>query len=246
MLILFVLVLARVGGVFLGAPLVSGAAFPVRFRTVLVIVLAATLLPVAHPVALPENGYAVAVALVGELAIGFALGMLARLLVTAFQLAGGIIAFQMGFAMARTLDPSSGVQTTVIATLHLQLVTVLFFLLDGHHLLIRSLAASYDAFPVGAPFESGVLAQSMFSATGFMFETGARVAGPVTGVMLLINALIGFLNRIVPQLSIFNIGFPLTVMSGLTAVMLSIPETVAFFLRAFETFEGQLAELLVG
>jgi len=64
--------------------------------------------------------------------------------------------------------------------------------------------------------------------------------------MLLINALIGFLNRIVPQLSIFNIGFPLTVMSGLVAVMLSIPETVAFFLRAFETFEGQLAELLVG
>jgi flagellar biosynthetic protein FliR len=151
----------------------------------------------------------------------------------------------MGFAMARTLDPSSGMQTTVIATLHLQLVTLLFFFLDGHHLLIRGLAASYDSFPIGASLETGVLSQSLFSASGFMYEIGARVAGPVTGVMLLINALIGFLNRIVPQLSIFNIGFPLTVMSGLVAVALSIPETVAFFLRAYESFEGQLAAVLL-
>jgi flagellar biosynthetic protein FliR len=245
LLILFALVLARVGGLLLGAPVFSGQALPLRFRTVVVVVLATTLLPVAHPSTLPQDGYAVAVALVGEMAIGFALGMLARLLLTAFQLAGGIIAFQMGFAMARTLEPSSGMQTTVIATLHLQLVTLLFFFLDGHHLLIRGLAASYDSFPIGASLETSVLSQSLFSASGLMFEIGARVAGPVTGVMLLINALIGFLNRIVPQLSIFNIGFPLTVMSGLVAVALSIPETVAFFLRAYESFEGQLAAVLL-
>ncbi len=245
MLILFTLVLARVAGLFLGAPIFSGQAMPLRFRTMVVVVLAGTLLPIAQPATLPQDGYAVAVAMANELAVGFALGLLARLLLTAFQLAGGIIAFQMGFAMARTIDPSSGMQTTVMATVHLQLVTVLFFLLDGHHLLIRSLAASFDAFPIGASLDTGALSQSMFSASGFMYETGARVAGPVTGVMLLINSLIGFLNRIVPQLSIFNIGFIMTVMTGLLAVMLSIPETVAYFLRAFAAFEGQLADLLL-
>ncbi len=245
MLILFTLVLARVAGLFLGAPIFSGQAMPLRFRTMVVVVLAGTLLPIAQPATLPQDGYAVAVAMANELAVGFALGLLARLLLTAFQLAGGIIAFQMGFAMARTIDPSSGMQTTVMATVHLQLVTVLFFLLDGHHLLIRSLAASFDAFPIGASLDTGALSQSMFSASGFMYETGARVAGPVTGVMLLINSLIGFLNRIVPQLSIFNIGFIMTVMTGLLAVMLSIPETVAYFLRAFEAFEEQLSGLLL-
>ena len=218
---------------------------PLRFRAMVVAVLAGTLLPIAQPQTLPQDGYAVAVAMTSELAIGFALGFLARLLLTAFQLAGGIIAFQMGFAMARTIDPSSGVQTTVMATVHLQLVTVLFFLVDGHHVLIRSLAASFETFPIGDALDTGALSQSLFSATGFMYETGARVAGPVTGVMLLINSLIGFLNRIVPQLSIFNIGFPLTVMTGLVAVLISIPEAVAFFLRAFETFEEQLAALVL-
>lgn len=245
MLILFALVLARVAGLFLGAPVFSGQALPMRFRTAIVVVLAASLLPIAQPPTLLQDGYAVAVAMVSELAVGFALGLLARLLLTAFQLAGGLIAFQMGFAMSRTLDPSSGMQTTVMATIHLQLVTLLFFIVDGHHLLIRSLAASYETFPIGAPLDTGALSQSLFSASGFMYETGARVAGPVTGVMLLINSLLGFLNRIVPQFSIFNIGFPITVMSGLVAVTLSIPEAVAFFLRAYQGLEEQLSALIL-
>jgi flagellar biosynthetic protein FliR len=211
----------------------------------LALVLTTSLLPVARPSALPEDGYAVASALVSEMATGFAIGLLARLLLIAFQTAGAVISFQMGFAMARTLDPNSGSQSPVIATIHLQLVTMLFLLLDGHHLLIRSLAASYDTFPIGMPLQSGLLTQTLFSASGTMYESAARIAGPVTGLMLLINSLVGLLNRLVPQLSIFNIGFPLTVMSGLIAVAYSIPEVVSFFLRAYGSFEVQLAGLVL-
>lgn len=246
MLILFALVLARISGLFLGAPVFSARTIPRRFRVMLAAVLAGTLLPIAQPATPPTDAYAVMVAFVGEIAIGLAMGLLARLLLTAFQVAGAIIAFQMGFAMARAIDPSSGIQTPVIASLHLQLVTVLFLLVDGHHLLIRGLAASFETFPIGTPLQAGLLCDMLFSASGNMYESAARIAGPVTAIMMLINALIGFLNRIVPQLSIFNIGFPLTVMSGLVAVGLSIPETVAFFLRAYEKFEGEFAALVAG
>ena len=246
MLILFMLVFARVGGLFLGAPIFSAQGLPQRFRVALAITIAGALMPIARPPQLPPDGYAVVVALGGELAVGFALGLLARLLLTGFQLAGALISFQMGLAMARSFDPSSGAQVPVIATVQLQLVTLLFLVVDGHHVLIQGVAASYQMFPIGTPLAAGVLSQSLFAASAVMFEAGARIAGPVTAVMLLINTLIGFLNRIVPQLSIFNIGFPLTVMSGLVAVALSIPEVVAYFLRAYEGFEEQIAALLTG
>jgi flagellar biosynthetic protein FliR len=219
---------------------------PQRFKATVLLMLSAAIVPGVSPVTLPEGGYAVAVAMVSELAVGLAIGILARLFLTAFQVAGAMIAFQMGFAMARTFDANSGAQAPVIATTYLQLVTILFLVLDGHHLLIRSVVASYEMFPAGAVLQAGVLNEALFSAGGLMYEAGARIAGPVTALMLLINSLMGLLNRIIPQLSIFNIGFPLTVMSGLIAVALSIPEVVNFFLRFYGTFEQQLAGLLSG
>ncbi|MFQ5513739.1 MAG: flagellar biosynthetic protein FliR [Myxococcota bacterium] len=246
MLILFSLVLARVGGLFMGAPVFSAQGMPQRLKAMIVLGLSAALLPVVPPATLPEGSYAVLVAMVGELAVGFAIGLLARLFLTAFQVAGAMIAFQMGFAMARTFDMNSRVQAPVIATVYLQLVTILFLLVDGHHVLIRSLAASYETFPLGGSLQAGALSQTLFTAGGAMYEAGARIAGPVTGLMLLINSLMGLLNRILPQLSIFNIGFPLTVMSGLIAITFSIPEVVHFFVAAYAVFEDQIIGIFVG
>jgi len=246
LLVLFALVASRVGGLLLGAPVFSTRGLPQRFKAMLLFVLSAAILPAIPSSTLPESGYAVAVAMVNNFAVGFAIGLLVRIFLTAFQLAGAMISFQMGFAMARSLDPTSGDQVPVIATIHLQMVTTLFLLMDGHHLLIQSVAASYEAFPIAATVQLAALNETLFSAGGLMYEAGARIAGPVTGVMLLINSLMGLLNRIVPTLSIFNIGFPITVMSGLIVVTLSIPEVVNFFFRFYGTFERQLAGLLIG
>ena len=246
MLILFTLVTARVGGLFLGAPLFSIKVFPQRFKVVLILALAAANLPGLPSTDLPEGAYAVVIAMGSELAIGFAIGLLARLFLLAFQMAGALISFQMGFAMARTFDSMSGASAPVVATMLVQLMTILFILMDGHHLLIRSVAGSYEAFPIGAPLATGALNSSLFSAGQVMYESGARIAGPVTGLMLLINSLMGFLNRIVPQLGIFSIGFVLMVMGGLISLTMALPEMVAFFFRYYEVFEAQLVELLSG
>lgn len=246
MLILFTLVMARVAGLFLAAPVLSRAEVPRRFRTLLIASISVMLLPVAQVPDLPSAGYSVAAAIVGELAFGYALGFLARLLLTSFLLAGSIVSFQMGFAMARTFDPSSGTQSPVIATIYAQMVSLIFLLMDGHHLLIRGLAASFETVPIASSLQSGYLLQVLATSSGQMYEVGARVAGPVTGLMLLINATVGFLNRTVPQLSIFNIGFPITVMSGLTAVLFALPGVGTFFLRALSEFETNLSFFVQG
>jgi flagellar biosynthetic protein FliR len=208
--------------------------------------VAFALLPAVPPAPPPADGFAFAAALATEASIGLAIGLLARLLVTAFELAGQIVGFQAGFAVARAFNPETGTSAPLVAALHVGLVTVIFMLVDGHHMLIRSLAASFRAFPLGSTPDGALFAGSLIAASGDMFSMGARIAAPVSGVLLLGSASIGFLNRLMPQLGIFNIGVPMTVATGLVAVMISLPEVSSFFLRSLEQLEVSLATLVEG
>jgi flagellar biosynthetic protein FliR len=227
------------------APVFSRTDIPRRMKMMVAVVLAGSMLPYASQDAvLPTDGFAYAGALLGEFSVGFGIGLLARLLMTAFQLAGTIMSFQMGFAMARAFDPDSATQTPIIATVHVMMVTLIFLLLDGHHFLVRSVAASYEAFPLGKGLGDILMTETVLAASGNMFEMGARVAAPVTGLMLLIKAALGFLNRVSPAFSIFSIGFPITVMSGLVIVIFSLPEAAQFFLHAYADLHSDISILL--
>ncbi len=246
MIVLFALVLTRLFGLFLGAPIFMRRGIPFRFRMLLAAMLSPLLMPVAMPEQLPEDGFAVTVAMAGELAVGFAIGLLARFIFASFQIAGTMMGYQMGLAMANVLDPESNQQTGVLGTLYVNMVGLIFLLLDGHHMLIRGLATSFEAFPVGALLQTDQLTQLMFASGGTMWEAGARIAGPVTGIMLLINVVLGLINRVIPQMSIFNIGFPLSAMAGYFAVLLTIPEAASYFMGAFSTLELDIARLVGG
>lgn len=244
MITLFALVLARILGLFLGAPILSNTSLPMRIRVAISSLLAVAMMATVHADTLPADGYAFAVAMTSEALVGLAIGLLVRLVFVAFEVAGELQGFQMGLAMANVFDPESQSETAVLGSLYLNLVSISFLLMDGHHLLIRALAASFDAFPVGGALDAAVLTQALHGSASSMWATGARIAAPVTGVLLLMNALLGFLNRVMPQMSIFNVGFPLTAMAGYLAVLLTVPETVAFFLRSYGGLEDQLGLLL--
>lgn len=246
MLVLFVLVLARVMGLLTAFPGFSRASMPARVRVSLGIFIAVALAPVIGRPELPVDGAAAAGAMATEFMTGFAIGLFARLLIAAFHLAGTLMSFQAGFAMARAFNPETDTQATVLETIHINLVTAIFLILDGHHLLLRSLAASFETFPVASTFQSEFFARSLFTSAASMFEMGAQIAAPVTGLLLLINATIGLLNRIMPQFSIFNIGFPLQVAGGILAVLISLPGTASFFLGAYESLEAQLGLVFSG
>jgi flagellar biosynthetic protein FliR len=245
-LVLFSLVLARTFGLFMGAPVFSGRGLPRRFRVALAVIVSVALLPAAAGRPLPDGAYSVGGAMVYEGILGLGIWLIVRMMLTAFQIAGGLISFQAGFAMAAAFDPISGTRSTVIQTLHLHLVTMLFLLVDGHHLLLRSLAASYEVIPAASGAVIADLTRTLFVTGTAMFEMGARIAGPVTGLLLLVNAVVGFLNRIMPQLSIFNIGFPMQVCMGLVALFLSVPEVAEGFFRAMGQIEQTLAAFLEG
>jgi flagellar biosynthesis protein FliR len=240
---LFWLVMARIAGLFIGAPVLSQDALPRRYAIGLMALLASTLLPMAAPARLPDGTELLLAGAFAEFAIGWCIGLMARLLTSAFHLAGTLVGNQIGLAMASAFDPSTGSDGEVVGALHLNLAGVLFLLLDGHHLLIRALASSFEVFPAGGPLRADVLAASLFEVGGAVFEIGVRTAAPVAGVMLIINGVLGFLNRANPQLSIFNVGFPLTALLGFLALLLALPGSVESFFHAFLRLQD---EWLVG
>lgn len=243
---LFWLVMARVAGLFVGAPVLSQDVIPRRWAILLASVLAASLTPLAAAGALPDAGALVWAGMASEFAIGWCIGLLARLLTSAFHLAGTIAGNQAGLAMASSFDPMAGDESSAVGTFHLILAGTLFLLADGHHLLIRALASSFQVFPAGGPLRADVLAASLFEVGGALWEIGLRTAAPVAGVMLLGNGVLGFLNRASPQLSIFNVGFPLTALLGFAALLLALPGAVDSFLGAYLQLRDEWLAGLVG
>lgn len=231
--LLFWLVMARVAGLFAGAPVLSQDALPRRHAILLMALVAAALTPLAVPERLPGGSAVLLAGMVSEFAVGWCIGLLARLLTAAFQLAGAIVGNQIGLAMANAFDPMVADESSVVGTLHFTLAGVLFLALDGHHLLIRALAASFEVFPAGGPLRSDVLAASLFEVGGSLWEIGLRASAPVAGIMLLVNGVLGFLNRANPQLSIFNVGFPLTALLGFAALFLALPGSIQSFVTGF-------------
>lgn len=207
--------LARILGLLSAAPILSSKAVPVRIRVAFGIVLALTLIPgLAPPPAIPISSWLGLLILAQQILIGLAIGLVMRVLFAAVDLAGSVIAMQMGLSFAVFFDPDGGGQTAVVADFFAALATLLFLAVNGHLLLLAALGHSFAALPISAaPLASAGLAQ-LVQLGAVIFATGLHLALPVIGILLLTNLAIGVLTRAAPQLNLLAVGFPLTLLAG--------------------------------
>lgn len=155
-----------------------------------------------------------------ELMIGAAIGLSVQLLFVAVRTAGEIIGLQMGLSFATFFDPSSDGSMPVISRILNLLVTLLFLSFNGHLWMIDILADSFRVLPVSAaPLRVDTLLMLVEHA-GMIFKFGIMLGLPIITLLLSINLTLGLLNRLTPQLSIFVIGFPLTLTVGMSALLL--------------------------
>jgi flagellar biosynthetic protein FliR len=151
--------------------------------------------------------------------IGLALGFAARLLFAVFEIAGEFIGLQMGFSFAGFFDPNGGSESAV-GSWHNTLGMMLFVALDAHLVLIDALIATFSSFPITAdPFAA--FSQLRLDRLGAdVFRLALSLALPATILMLFVNIVLGFASRVAPQLSIFSVGFPVTLLTGLAVLAL--------------------------
>jgi flagellar biosynthetic protein FliR len=217
----FGLLLVRPGMVVMTAPALGGIYVPPLVKIGLTALIAFGLLP---SVTVPPTGGDVGLSMmiVRELAIGMSLALVTRALFVAAEFAGHLSGFQIGFSYGATVDPSTGVRNTMLATLYGLLATITFLGVNGHHALLRALAESFVRLPIGGGRVNESLLTSVGQVFALVFTVGVRLAAPVVIVLLLVELGVGLISRTAPALSAMVIGYPLRIVIGLAVLAVTL------------------------
>ncbi|MGM3185587.1 flagellar biosynthetic protein FliR [Musicola paradisiaca] len=179
-----------------------------------------------------------------QMAIGVCIGFTMQLALTAFRVAGELIGLQMGLSFATFFDPSGGPNMPVLARLLNLLVLLLFMASNGHLWLVSMLADTFHVIPINDDAIDSHIFYSVALAGIQIFNYGLRLALPLITLLLVINLSLGFLNRMSPQLSVFVIGFPVTLTVGILTLSFLMPLLPTFAERVFGEFFDVIARMV--
>lgn len=219
----FIFPLARILAFIAAAPLWSTAGIPRRTRLILGIAVTVAIAPSlpAMPNIQPASLGGLWVML-QQMLIGIGMGFAARIVFAAFDLAGEFIGAQMGLGFATFYDPMSSSQTPVIAEFINLIALLLFLSMNGHLLYFATLAQSFSAIPVSLTPLGSASWLNLVELGGKIFSAGLLLALPAIVALMIINIALAVLTRAAPQLNIFALGFPLTMMGGFIALAISM------------------------
>ncbi len=248
-LVVLVLALARVGGLFMVAPILGSRTAPLRVRAALAFFLALAMLPAipaeaATAIAADAGPIRLTAALALEIAIGFTIGVGAQVGFGGVQMAGQLTGIQMGVGISSLIDPQTQDQITSLAQWQNLMALLVFLAVDGHHLLIRAVADSFALLPIGGGFPATDGLGRVLVLAGGIFVVALRVAAPILVLLLLINGAMAVLAKTIPQLNVFIVGFPLNVAAGLFMLAASQPFTIRVLESSFADVSTTLAGIM--
>ncbi|MBX8475186.1 flagellar type III secretion system protein FliR [Pseudomonas cichorii] len=220
----FMLPLFRIVAVLMTMPIIGTTLVPRRVRLYFAVAITVVVAPVLPVMPAVEALDLSALLLIGEqILIGAGMGLSLQLFFHIFVVAGQIIATQMGMGFASMVDPTNGVSSAVIGQFFTMLVTLLFLAMNGHLVVLEILVESFTTMPVG----SGLLVNNFWelaTGLGWVMSSGIRLVLPAITALLIINIAFGVMTRAAPQLNIFSIGFPLTLVLGMVILWMSMAD----------------------
>lgn len=236
---------ARITGLLMVMPLFGTRMVSQRIRIILAMFITLVVTPVLPPMPAFE-GISVASFLIimQQLLIGIVLGFVVEILMQVFVIAGQLIAMQTGLGIATTVDPAQGASVVVVSQWFLFMVSLVFLSLNGHLVLIEILIESFRTLPIGFTSFSAEQMGLLVEWTGWMFAAAVVIALPAMTALLIVNLAFGVMTRAAPQLNIFALGFPVTMIVGLFIIWLNMSDMALGFQNYMEilfTFLKKLA-----
>lgn len=220
----FMLPMFRITSMLMTMPVFGTTLVPRRVRLYFALAITVVVAPVLPPMPQVHALDLSALLLIGEqIIIGAGLGLFLQLFFQAFVVAGQILSIQMGMGFASMVDPTNGVSSAVIGQFFTMLVTLVFLGMNGHLVVIETLVESFTTMPVG----SGLLVSNFWelaNGLGWVLSAGLRIVLPAITALLVINIAFGIMTRAAPQLNIFSIGFPLTLVLGMGILWLTLAD----------------------
>ncbi len=240
----FLCVMLRTTGLFITAPVLGAKYIPVPVKAGLSLITGYLLWSRVPLQGVPADLPGLFGPALGELAFGLILGWFAALIMAAVEVAGHVVDMSIGFGMANVLDPSSGQSIPVMGTLKHLLITVIFLVMDGHHLFLSGLWDSFKIVPAGAAFIPSGWAEIGIVAAAKMISIAAMLSCPVWASILIVDAALGMVARSVPQMNVFMVGMPVKSLVGLGLVSASVGFYGVFTKEIGRTLEGLFRALL--
>ncbi len=216
----FLLVLVRFSGLIVAAPVLGSRNFPVIAKVGLAglsaIIVTPTIPALQQP--LPADPLSFGALAIGEVMIGLMMGFVMTLVFAAIQVGGQIMDMQTGFGLMNVFNPAMETQFPIFG-FYFFIVAVLYLLVsNGHHMMIRALVSTFHKIPLGGFVARPRLFYEVSLWASAMFEDGLMIAVPVVAAMLLAYITMGILGRLIPQIHLFVVGFPVTIALGLLTV----------------------------
>lgn len=214
----------RIGALVAALPFISAAGVPPRVRLILTLSLALITAPFINSALSFEHFQGTYIIFIfQELLLGLLMGFIFQLVFQVFIISGQIIAMQMGLGFATMVDPASHSSVPLISQFFLMMVTLVFLALNGHLAVFAALIESFKKMPVGQVMLDGDSIWRIVEFSAWTIKESVLVAIPAILSLLAVSLSFAIITKVAPQMNIFSIGFPLTLLLGIIILQWSIP-----------------------
>lgn len=225
----FLLPFFRIAGLLMTMPIIGTQLVPMRVRVYLAAAFTLVIYSSLPPApTIDALSLATVFLIAKEILVGVMLGFVLQLFFHAFVVGGQILATQMGFGFASMVDPTNGVSVAVIGQFFTMLVTLLFLAMNGHLVAFEIMAESFVTLPVGTGLSTNHF-WNIATSLGWVLGAGLLLVLPAITALLIVNIAFGVMTRAAPQLNIFSIGFPLTLVMGFVIIWISLSDFLSHY-----------------
>jgi flagellar biosynthetic protein FliR len=244
----FGLVLARVGGLLVAAPIFGARQVPAQSKIGLAVVLSLIFTPLQLDRAetIPPGAVAFGVLAGRELLIGLAVGFAVSVIFTGIQVGGHLVGIQMGFGLGGVLNPQGDAQSGIIDAFYAVLATVIFLTANGHHAVLVALARTFELMPVGGSQLPAVEPVQVMALLQSVIVVALRIAMPAIAALLLADVALGLVGRAAPQVQVLTEGMPIKIAVGLILLAASAPTSAMIMHAVFRNVGERVPTLLGG
>ncbi len=236
--------LMRISAFYFAVPVIGARTVPARVRIILSLFTVIILVPVLPPAPVTSllslQGFFL---VIQEVLIGLTLGFCMQVVMHVFVLAGQFIAMKMGLGFAAMNDPSSGVSVTILSQFYLLLSTLLFLSVNGHLVVLQLLIDSFTTFPIGGVGMTSGHFATIVGMGSWLFSAALLITLPLFTSLLIVNMSFGVMSRSAPQMNVFTVGFPITLILGFILMWFTFANFLPVYFDIMEEGMGVLRTL---
>ncbi|MBI3128958.1 MAG: flagellar biosynthetic protein FliR [Candidatus Tectomicrobia bacterium] len=242
----FILILVRVGSMLFSAPVIGSPIVPSAVKVAAAAAVSMALFPTVGATMLLKEMpfYELAGLALGEVMLGLAAGLLARLFLAAMEVGAEAIGFQMGFGIATSVDPTTQAHTALLSQFQSAITALIFLATDAHYYFFRAISDSFGRIPLMGFHANRDFYLLFLQVSRDIFIVAVQFAAPATVVLLLTSLALGIVARTVPQMNIFIVGISVQVAVGFGALFVSLSMMGLLYGQVFTAMGGSLLRLV--